>query len=225
MTDDAPARHLLYFADPMCSWCWGFSPAVRRLQAELADKLPIRPIMGGLRPGATEAMTPRAKREIRGHWAYVREASGQPFDFGFFRRDGFVYDTEPPCRAVVAARRLDAAKTLPMLEAIHYAFYAENRDVTDKPELTAIAEAQGFDPKTFAQAFDDAETVTETQGDFWLSQASGVTGFPTLLAIENGKARVVTIGYRPWDAFGEALHAWAAAPIPAPDSPEPQAPA
>jgi len=206
-----PPRHLLYFADPMCSWCWGFSPAVDRMLAELADRLPIRPIMGGLRPGTTDPMNDRAKAEIRDHWEHVREASGQPFDFEFFARDDFVYDTEPACRAVVTARRLDEAKALPMMKSVQHAFYAENRDVTDKAELTGIAETHGFEAKTFEAAFDDVETVTETQGDFWLSQASGVTGFPTLLAVEDGKAQVVTIGYRPWEAIGPALIGWATA--------------
>jgi len=209
MSDNQPARHLLYFADPMCSWCWGFSPAVDHMVGELTDLLPIRPIMGGLRPGTTEPMNDRGRQEVRDHWDHVRDASGQPFNFAFFERQTFVYDTEPSCRAVVTARRLDAAKTLAMLKAVHQAFYAENRDVTNPDELTAIAGDQGFDEGAFRTAFDDVETVTETQGDFWLAQASGVTGFPTLLAVEDGKAQIVTIGYRPWEAFGDALGAWA----------------
>ena len=31
----------------------------------------------------------------------------------------------------------------------------------------AIAVDQGIDVDTFAKAFDNEETVTETQGDFW----------------------------------------------------------
>lgn len=209
MTETPPERHLLYFADPMCSWCWGFSPSVDRMRAELAGILEIRPIMGGLRPGTTEALNDRGKDEIKDHWTHVHDASGQPFDFGFFLRDGFVYDTEPGCRAVVTARRLDGSKTLDMLKAVHRAFYAENRDVTDIDTLAAVGVEQGFDAAAFREAFDDVETVTETQGDFWLAQASGVTGFPTLLAVENGKAQIVTIGYRPWESFGEALLTWA----------------
>ena len=203
-----PPRHLLYFADPMCSWCWGFSPAVDHMRDEIEEKLPIRPIMGGLRPGTKDAMSEHMKGEIRDHWEHVRDASGQPFDFEFFERDGFVYDTEPACRAVVPARRLDAGKTLEMLKSVQRAFYAENRDVTDTATLTEIAETQGFDGADFRTAFDDVETVTETHGDFWLSQASGVTGFPTLLAVENGKAQIVTLGYRRWEDFGPALHQW-----------------
>ena len=58
----------------------------------------------------------------------------------------------------------------------------------------AIAVDQGIDVDAFAKALDNEETVTETQGDFWFWQASGVNWFPTLLALENGKARTISIG-------------------------------
>jgi len=206
---DAPARHLLYFADPMCSWCWGFSPAVDKIVEAVDGKMDIRVVMGGLRPGTTEPWNDRGKAEIRNHWEHVRDASGQPFDFGLFERPDFIYDTEPACRAVVTARRLDSTQTLAMLKSVHHAFYAENTDVTDTDELTRIAIGHGFDEAAFRNALGDAETITETQGDFWLSQASGVSGFPTLLAVEDGKAQIITIGYRPWPDFGPALTQWA----------------
>ena len=41
--------HLVYFADPMCSWCWGFSPVIEAISEQFGTSLPIRLIMGGLR--------------------------------------------------------------------------------------------------------------------------------------------------------------------------------
>jgi len=93
--------HLIYFADPMCSWCWGFAPVIDAIRERFGRDLPIRLIMGGLRPGTTKPMTEAAKRTTREHWEHVHEASGQPFDFTFFEREGFVYDTEPAAKAVV----------------------------------------------------------------------------------------------------------------------------
>ena len=49
-------RHLIYFADPMCSWCYGFWPVIAAVQAAFGETLPIRLVMGGLRPGTTEVM-------------------------------------------------------------------------------------------------------------------------------------------------------------------------
>jgi len=80
--------HLVYFADPMCSWCWGFSPVITAIRQHHGADLPIRLVMGGLRPGTKEPMSEASKREIRGHWEHVEAASGQPFDYGLFDRDG-----------------------------------------------------------------------------------------------------------------------------------------
>ncbi len=104
--------HLIYFADPMCSWCWGFSPVIDAVRAEFGSSMPIRLVLGGLRPGTTEPLTSTSKREIREHWEHVHEASNQPFDFHFFEREGFIYDTEPASRAAVTARRRSMSDAL-----------------------------------------------------------------------------------------------------------------
>lgn len=146
--------HLVYFADPMCSWCWGFSPVVAAIGERFGDALPIRLVLGGLRPWTMKPMDDRAKASTRSHWEHVHEASGQPFDFAFFDRPVFVYDTEPACRAVVVMRRRDMVTALAGLHRIHAAFYAENRDVTDAATLTEIAANLGFDPTGFRAEFD-----------------------------------------------------------------------
>ena len=135
-----PGPHLIYFADPMCSWCYGFSPVIAAIAAQYGDTLPIRPIMGGLRPGTQETMDDETKQMIRGHWRHVQEASGQPFDYAFFDRPFFVYDTEPAARAVVVLRRPGPAAGLAALARIQRAFYAENRDVTDADTLADLAD-------------------------------------------------------------------------------------
>ena len=40
--------HLIYFTDPMCSWCYGFSPVIDEIRRAYGDALPIRVVMGGL---------------------------------------------------------------------------------------------------------------------------------------------------------------------------------
>ncbi|MGZ6015963.1 MAG: DsbA family protein, partial [Phenylobacterium sp.] len=66
--------HLIYFSDPMCSWCYGFSPVVEDIRRTFGRALPIRIVMGGLRPGTEKAMTEEAKLEIADHWTHVHEA-------------------------------------------------------------------------------------------------------------------------------------------------------
>ena len=202
--------HLLYFADPMCSWCWGFSPVIGAISERFGDALPIRLMMGGLRPGTTMPLDESGKRTIREHWEHVHEASGQPFDMRFFERDGFVYDTEPASRAVVVARRSGAEQGFAYLRLAHAAFYAENRDVTNEEVLVDLATKLGLDREEFAEALVSEEAKQETWTDFAVSQHAGITGFPTLLA-GSGEANeygIVTQGYQPADRVVPALEGW-----------------
>lgn len=208
-------KHLLYIADPMCSWCYGFSPVITTLAERFADRLPVRVMLGGLRAGNTQAMRAQDKEYIRGAWTRVNQASGQPFDFAFFERDGFVYDTEPACRAVVTARTLEPERALPLMSAIQRAFYGNNRDMTDTDELTAVAGETGLDRDAFRTAFMAPDTRNDTFRDFLTAKQMGVEGFPTLVAgsDEDGYA-LVTNGYRPLEGIPEALDRWLAAGAP-----------
>lgn len=205
--------HLVYFADPMCSWCWGFSPVIEAVERRFGDALPIRLILGGLRPGTVEPMDQAAKDEIRAHWDHVHEASGQPFDPGFFDRRDFVYDTEPPSRAVVVVRRRGAAEALAFLRRVHAAFYAENRDVTDEAVLAELASQSGLERGAFLEAFRGDEAKRETRLDFAIARQSGITGFPSLIAGAGDPAdyAVVTRGYQPADRIIPPLEDWARA--------------
>jgi len=211
MTEPVPEtrKHLVYFADPMCSWCWGFAPVVSALAAHFGERLPIAMMMGGLRPGTRKAMTDEDKAYVRQHWEHVHKASGQPFDFTFFDLEGFVYDTEPACRAVIAMRRLEPDLTLRYFTRVQRAFYAERRDVTCRETLADLAAETGADRSRFACVLASPDASSETLRDFFTTQQIGVKGFPTLLAgdLANGYS-LVTSGYRPLDGLTAALERW-----------------
>lgn len=202
---------LLYFADPMCSWCWGFSPVITHVRERFADRFDCALLMGGLSPGTREPLDAGTRASIREHWEHVHEASGQAFDFSFFDRETFVYDTEPACRAVVCARELEPGSEFGMLEDVHRAFYASNRDVTDAAVLTDIAAARGFEAQAFAEALDAPETRLATGNDFSVTQTTGVRGFPALLAGAEGLGfTAVTVGFQPFEAIENLLERWLA---------------
>jgi len=205
------SKHFLYVADPMCSWCWGFSPVIGKVAETFGADAPVRVMVGGLRPGTVHPMRGKDKDYIRDHWHHVQDATGQPFDFAFFDQDNFVYDTEPACRAVVTARKLDEAKALPFLAHLHHAFYVDNRDTAKEGELADIAGEFGFERDEFLALLTSPDMREETQGDFWFAQSSGITGFPTLLAVEDKQATLVTAGYLPWENLAEPLAGWVAA--------------
>nr|WP_314614831.1 DsbA family protein [uncultured Pseudomonas sp.] len=199
---------LLYVMDPMCSWCWGFAPVAAALIAQAAEAgVPTRLVLGGLRSGGS-ALDASTRRYILEHWQAVSEATGQPFRFDGAMPDGFVYDTEPACRALVTARELDAERVWPLLALIQASFYEQGVDVTTAPQLVELAERAGFDRALFAEAFARADMRAATAADFSWVQDLGIAGFPTLLAERNGQLALLTNGYQPLESLQPLLGRW-----------------
>ena len=202
--------HLIYFSDPMCSWCYGFSPVMEEIRREFGPALPIRVVMGGLRPGTDTPMTPEAKLEIADHWTHVHDATGLPFDGSGMARPGFAYDTDPAARAVVVARRDGEELAAAYLARAQRAFYGEGRDVTTAEVLADIAEELGLDRAPFLSSWASEAAKVETWRDYAISQRAGVTGFPTLVAgpNEDGVYGVVTRGYASGEQVVTILREW-----------------
>lgn len=207
---DEPQKHLLYVADPMCSWCYGFSPVIAGIADHFEDRLPVQLMMGGLRAGHTKVWTAEDKATTTGYWRRVEQATGQRFDIeSFSAREGWVYDTEPACRAIVTMRLLNPHVALAFMGRVQRAFYAEGRDTTQNAVLADVAAEAGVDREMFFAELVSQEAKKETQRDFMASQQAGIRGFPTLLAGDGtGQYLVVTNGYRPLDGLPAALEKW-----------------
>ncbi|MFJ4443781.1 DsbA family protein [Pseudomonas sp. NPDC089422] len=199
---------LIYVMDPMCSWCWGFAPVAAALIAQAAEAgVSTRLVPGGLRTGGS-ALDNSTRKYILEHWQAVAEATGQPFRFDGAMPDGFVYDTEPACRALVTARELDAERVWPLLALIQRSFYEQGVDVTRAPQLVELAEQAGFDRELFAQQFASHDIRAATSADFSWVQDLGIAGFPTLLAERNGQLALLTNGYQPLSSLQPLLGRW-----------------
>ena len=202
---------LIYIADPMCSWCYGFGPELSTLLAQLGDSELIL-ILGGLRAGNTQPMDDQLKATLRTHWQHVHEASGLKFSEAAMTQEGFIYDTEPACRAVVTVRESPPHRALDYFHAIQKAFYAQGRDVTKAEVLADIAAAQGLPREDFLAAWESAAMRDATRLDFSVTQRWGISGFPTLLVEHGGQLHAVTTGFARADDLAQRIREIAESP-------------
>jgi putative protein-disulfide isomerase len=194
---------LVYVGDPMCSWCYGFGVPLHQFLEQLPG-VPLALVLGGLRAYNKEVMPDTLKSTLHHHWEEVTKRSGKPFGSGQFDRDGYIYDTEPACRAVVTIRTHAAEHALAMYHAVQHAFYAMGRDITQATVLADVwqelvdSKAIGdvdFTRDAFVTAFDSDSIKTQTRNDFAMVQQWGIRGFPALIAVVNGEAQLVANGY------------------------------
>ncbi|SFW20999.1 DsbA family protein [Nitrosovibrio sp. Nv17] len=203
-------KTLWYVADPMCSWCWGFSPVVEAIRREYRDRLGMELLLGGLRPGTRHALPAAQREEILHHWHAVRQATGQPFQFEGALPPGFIYDTEPASRAVVAASLLHPGEVFAFFRSVQSAFYAAQRNVTDPAVLMQLAEEVGLDAQHFSRLLDSDTARDLTQDHFQRARQWGIQSFPTLVAQDGSDHAVLARGYLSFEALRPALDAWLA---------------
>lgn len=203
---------LIYVADPMCSWCYGFTPELATLLQGIPD-LPLEIIVGGLRAYNKEVLGNTERDTILSHWRQVAKASGLPFNDTVLSRPDFIYDSEPACRAVVAARTLSPSHSLYVFDAIQHAFYAEGRDITQAAVLADVVAAAlskagvPTDAAAFQAAMESAESVLATAEDFGQTRRWEITGFPTLILEHDGELDLVTSGYVDAERLVERMQA------------------
>lgn len=193
---------LIYIADPMCSWCYGFGKELSALKAQFPE-IALEVIVGGVRAGETEVMDEKMKQFRLSHWARVEKMSGLPFNRDAFAAlEGFVYDTEPVCRAVVTSRQLaPKADILAVFRALQHAFYAEGRDTTDGSILAEVAvgalHKQGVEltAEEFLEHWQSSQIIRDTGADFSKARELGVQSFPTLVVERDARLYLLSQGY------------------------------
>lgn len=200
------STRLVYVADPMCSWCWGFAPVLQRLHEDF--DLLVEVIVGGLRPGTgAEALDSGLRTYLQSTWTRIAQLTEQPFDFSPLEWEGWIYDTELPALAVVAARWLAPERELEMFMRLQRAFYAEAIDVTSEDAYPPLVESVGLDVDAFRARMSSEENRRVAWKDFERARALGVNGFPALFLIAGGSGTVLTAGYRPYRAVAPVLRA------------------
>jgi len=192
MAQDKPT--LIYIGDPMCSWCYGFAPELSKAAEQLEDKVNMKLVLGGLRPYNDEHID-GMKAFLKEHWDHVHEASNQPFDFAILDDPDFIYDTEPPSRAVLVVRHLQPVSELAFFKDVQTLFYAKNTH-TDKAEnYHELLDKYSINKEAFDKAFHSDDMKALIRKDFEESQEMGIRGFPSMVLVQNGKLTLISNGY------------------------------
>lgn len=197
---------IIYVGDPMCSWCWGISPSLKKLRDHFkTNAVGFRIVVGGLRPGGGDPWDDQMKDFLKHHWQEVTARSGQEFGYKLFDRDSFNYDTEPPCRATVAARPFVNEKELEFFAAIKYKFYVESEDPGTEEFYKSICEEFGVDYQNFLDRFRSEEVRKETNDEFLLNRNWGVRGYPSVILRKEEKLYSVANGFATFDQMKQQV--------------------
>ena len=212
MSPRSPASlpELLYIHDSLCGWCYGMSPVINRVQADFAGLLDVSVLCGGMAVGARATPIAEGWGYIKNALGDVERATGVQFGAAFkalAEAGTYVYDSEPPSRAIVAFRQLtqDPARAVAFAHAVQTALFRDGLDLNRPATYSALLEPFGVDEAAFQRQFAAPETARATQQEFAAVARIGVQGFPTAVVRIGEQGYVLARGYQPYEQLRTGL--------------------
>jgi len=203
-------KSLVYVFDPLCGWCYGFSPVIRELYEATRRRARWEIWAGGMVLGDRVGPIGRISEFLKKALPRVEGTTGVRFGEAFTTRvleeGSLVLSSFEPSRALHAVKALAGDRALAFALNLQRALYEEGRDVTSLAVLSEVAEAVrvvGFDIEYLK-----VETYEATVAEFRHVSDLGITGFPTLLGRDGDEVRVFSRGWAPFDRVFEPVNRW-----------------
>ena len=187
---------LYYVHDPMCSWCWGFSPTWSKIRTQLPDNIEVKYLLGGLAPDSDEPMPEQMQEAIAGYWKRIQQhIPGTEFNFDFWQECEPRRSTYPSCRAVIAARKQKPEIEREMIDAIQKAYYLNAKNPSNDETLIDIAESLGLDKEAFSADLNSTETQQQLEEEMTFARQIGAQGFPSMMLEIEGRYEYLPLDY------------------------------
>jgi predicted DsbA family dithiol-disulfide isomerase len=198
------------FTDPVCTWCWGSEPVLRKLEYRYGDRVEVNFIMGGLVKDITAFYDShndiggdpaRSNQQIARHWLEASERHGMPV-----RTEGFTLftrehpSTYPQNVAYKAAQMQDETLARRFLRRIREASAAEAKQTNTTEVLVELASEVGLDVAAFLSDFTRGRAQAAFEEDLFTTSQFRANGFPSFLVEYKGK-RIMLRGYQRYESF------------------------
>ena len=199
---------LIYCYDAYCGWCYGFSPVMKKIAAEYADRLDIEVLSGGMMTGENAMPIEKIGPYIQNAYTRVEELTGIKFGEDFLwhvfhpGQSDWVMNSEKPAIALCIAKELFPERQLDFATDLQLALNAEGRDLDDDEAYRHLLEKYSIDPDSFYLKLKSGEYRDQAYYEFSLCRQLQVTGFPSVF-IQTADLRFVMVarGYTDYETL------------------------
>lgn len=195
---------IFYFFDPLCGWCYGFSPAIAEVYSQWQDKATFRVIAGGMVRGERSGPISNVSAYLKKAYPDVEARCGVQFGAGFLKQleVGTLWmDSLPPSRALAVYREMGSQHELRYAAHLQHAIYSEGHEPNDLQGWAERAEQfglkHGHTAADFLAQLEDPSSLEKAEAGFYESQQFGVQGFPSVVVHSADQYYLIARGYRP----------------------------
>lgn len=201
---------LYYVYDPLCGWCYGFSPVIQKVQKEYQTQLSIRVISGGMVRESRVAPLSTIAPYIQGAYKDVEKLSGVKFGAPYldvlFGKGDRIMDSHPPSIIHTYLSEQFPERSTEISSCIQNLIYQDGLDPSSSTFRHALADRLKTDVKALESAFKSGEFDQKTKEGYLLCEKLGITGYPAVVMYKNNTWYLVSKGWTDFESISGTIH-------------------
>lgn len=196
---------LIYVYDPLCGWCYGFSPVIQKFYDETAELNEVKVISGGMVTGERTGPIGEVAPYIKNAYLDVESSTGITFGESFLKdvleEGSTIFTSIPPSIALAVFKDMMPEKQLQFAGEIQKAIYYDGVAPEDLQSWSERAAQYGLDQEDFYERLQSEKYAQKAREDFSYAQTLGVRGFPTVFVKDRDQYHLLSRGYMDYDSL------------------------
>jgi len=195
---------ITYVYDPLCGWCYGFSPVIKQIYKKFRSKLDFEVISGGMVVGDRIGPIGEVAAYISEAYKVVENRTGVEFGKNFLKgleEGSMIFSSIPPSQALTAFKHMRANDAVLMAHEIQKAIYFNGNAPVNPNTYFELAKKFDLNLVEYENLLQSEEIAKATQNEFQKSAELGVSGFPTVFIGHNDEVIPISRGYQDYDEF------------------------
>ncbi len=203
---------LIYCYDAYCGWCYGFSPAIKKIAEEYKEKLDYEVLSGGMILPEKPVHIKISSTYILNEYKNVEELTGIKFgeDYLWHIKNPDDSDWHPhsekPAIAMCIFKEIYPDRVIEFATDLQYALHYEGRDLTDDEAYRHLLEKYSINEEMFYTKLHSDEYKEMAYYEFSLMKQLQVDGYPAVfIQTAELKFHLVARGYTDYETLKERI--------------------
>ncbi|NSL88024.1 DsbA family protein [Chitinophaga solisilvae] len=197
----------IYVFDPLCGWCYGFTPVVLQLQ-QLHSTMEFEVLSGGMIAGANKHPWSSMAAYIQREHTNVEEMTGVKFGPSFLEKllpSAEMMDSEKPSVALTVFKTYQPENALSFAHDMQVALNYDGISLNNDDTYRKLIRKFGLPEDEFISKLHEEHYHQETRQEFDLVHNWGITGFPAAILDTGGQLYLCARGFMPLDRLQQTI--------------------
>nr|WP_295875149.1 DsbA family protein [uncultured Chitinophaga sp.] len=198
----------IYVYDPLCGWCYGFTPVVMQFQQLHSGTMEFDILSGGMIVGDNRHPFSTMTAYIQREHTNVEEMTGVKFGSAFLEKllpSEEIMDSEKPSVALTVFKTYEPENAISFAHDMQHALNYDGLSLNLDNTYRKLVRKYGLPEDEFIDRLHDEHLRYETNQEFQLVHNWGITGFPAAILDTGKQLYLCARGYTPLDRLQQTV--------------------